>query len=126
MIFFDRSILRGVADGIAKVRDDTVWLEDVFEHHWIADEEWLEFVGTEEWIGVLRDTKVLSRPWERRAIKNYGVGCFVFTYKKNKSRWETMKLVVSTLDEMEEKFTNTPRPFIYTINGNGAFKYLAP
>jgi len=33
-------------------------------------------------------------------------------------------LVCATLDEMEEKFQNTPRPFMYMVNGQGAFKYF--
>ena len=47
-----------------------------------------------------------------------------FNFKKNKSRWQTLQLVCATLDEMEEKFANTPRPFMYMVNGQGAFKYF--
>lgn len=126
MIFFDRSVLRGVADGIAKVRDDTAWLEDVFAHHWIKDRQWLPVAGQNGWLVVLRDKHVRTRREERRAIRENNVGCFILNYKKDKNRWDTMKIVVATLDEMEEKFANTPRPFIYLIDGNGRFKYLDP
>jgi len=30
MIFIDRSIPKGVAEALKQVRDDVVWLEDVF------------------------------------------------------------------------------------------------
>lgn len=126
MIFFDRSVLRGVAEAIKQVRNDAVWLEDVFEEHWIKEREWLPVAGKNGWLVVLRDKKVRTRKEERRAIRENNVGCFILNYKKDKPRWETLKLVVAALDEMEEKFANTPRPFIYLIDGNGRFKYLAP
>ncbi len=37
-------------------------------------------------------------------------------------QWEILKLVASSLDEMEEKFANTPRPFMYLIDRNGRFR----
>jgi hypothetical protein len=30
--------------------------------------------------------------------------------------------VTSTLDDMEEKYANTPRPFLYLIDRNGRFR----
>lgn len=123
MIFFDRSILRGVAEAVKQVRDDAVWLEDVFAHeHWVGETEWMPVCGRNGWLVVMRDKKVLTRREERRAIRENNVGCFNFTYKKNKTRWQTLQLVCATLDEMEEKFASTPRPFMYLINGNGSFK----
>jgi hypothetical protein len=125
VIFFDRSILRGVAEAVKQVRDDALWLEDVFPHeHWIAETGWMPVVGRNGWLAVMRDMKVLTRPEERRAVRENGVGCFNFNYKKNKTRWQTLQLVCATLDEMEVKFANTPRPFMYVINGNGAFKKI--
>lgn len=124
MIFFDRSILKGVVDAVKAVRDDDPkWLEDVFPHNpSIGEIEWMPVIGSYGWLTVMRDMKVLTRQEERRAVRESNLGCFNFNYKKNKSRWQTLQLVCATLDEMEEKFADTPRPFMYVINGNGAFK----
>ncbi len=124
MIFFDRSILKGVVDAVKMVRDDNPqWLEDVFPHNpSIGETEWMPIIGGHGWLTVMRDMKVLTRPEERRAVRTSNLGCFNFNYKKNKTRWQTLQLVCATLDEMEVKFANTPRPFMYVINGNGAFK----
>jgi len=47
VIFFDRSILKGVVDGVKQVRDDVVWLEDVFpKRHWIGETEWMPEIGS--------------------------------------------------------------------------------
>jgi hypothetical protein len=129
VIFFDRSILKGVVDAVKLVRqddkryDESRWLEDVFPHNpSIGETEWMPVIGGYGWLTVMRDMKVLTRQQERQAVSTSNLGCFNFNYKKNKSRWETLQLVCSTLDEMEEKFENTPRPFMYVVNGNGAFR----
>jgi hypothetical protein len=124
VIFFDRSILKGVVDAVKLVRDDApVWLEDVFPNNpSIGETEWMPVIGELGYLTILRDKHVRTRTEERRAIQESNLGCFNFIYKKNKTRWQTLQLVCATLDEMEDKFANTPRPFMYTINGNGVFK----
>ena len=103
-----------------------MWLEDVFPHkHWIGETEWMPVAGRNEWLVVMRDMKVQTRREERRAVRENNVGCFNFNYRTNKTRWQTLQLMCATLDEMEERFANTPRPFMYLINGNGAFKPYA-
>lgn len=122
MIFFDRSVPRGVAEAVKQVREDACWLEDVFEEGWIKDREWIPEVGARGWLVITKDKKIRTRPEERRAIKENNVGCFILNYRQPLNRWEILKLVTSTLDEMEEKFANTPRPFLYLIDRNGRFR----
>jgi hypothetical protein len=122
VIFFDRSIPRGVAEAVKQVREDACWLEDVFEEGWIKDREWIPEVGARGWLVISKDKKIRTRPEERRAVKENNVGCFILNYKQPLNRWEMLKLVTSTLDEMEEKFANTPRPFMYLIDRNGRFR----
>jgi PIN like domain len=122
VIFFDRSIPRGVAEAVKQVREDACWLEDVFEEGWIKDREWIPEIGARGWLVVSKDKKIRTRPEERRAVKENNVGCFILNYKQPLNRWEILKLVTSTLDEMEEKFANTSRPFMYLIDRNGRFR----
>ncbi len=37
-------------------------------------------------------------------------------------RAEIVQLVLDNIEEMEEKFRTTPRPFIYTVTGDGEFR----
>jgi hypothetical protein len=124
VIFFDRSIPRGVAEAVKQVREDACWLEDVFEEGWIKDREWIPEVGAKGWLVISKDKKIRTRPEERRAVKENNVGCFILNYRQPLNRWEILKLVTLTLDEMEEKFANTPRPFMYLIDRNGRFRQL--
>ncbi len=121
MIFIDRSVPKGVAEALKQVRDDVCWLEDVFEEGWIKDREWIPDIGARGWLVISKDKKIRTRQEERRAVKDNNVGCFILNYKQPLNRWEILKLVASSLDEMEDKFANTPRPFMYLIDRNGRF-----
>lgn len=121
MIFIDRSVPKGVAEALKQVRDDVCWLEDVFEEGWIKDREWIPEIGARGWLVISKDKKIRTRQEERRAVAENNVGCFILNYKQPLNRWEILKLVASSLDEMEEKFANTTHPFMYLIDRNGRF-----
>jgi len=127
MIFIDRSIPRSGARALQAVRDDVKWLEDVFPHN-IKDADWLREAGLQGWLVISRDKKIRSRSGERHAIIENGVGCFCLTQKHNPTRWEYLKLLVNTVDEMEFLFGIRSRPFIYGITTEGTFRelYLRP
>lgn len=118
MIFIDRSIPRPVAQALQRVRDDVRWLEDVFPHD-TKDGAWLRDVGARGWIVIARDKKIRSRPGERKAIRDGGVGCFILNLTKDPTRWEYLKLLVATLDTIESTFAAAPRPFIRNIDSQG-------
>ena len=82
MIFIDRSIPRRVAEAVKKMRGDVIWLEDEFRHD-VPDEEWLAAAGQRGWLVITHDRKIRTRPGERRAIMENGVGCFIMTYRQD-------------------------------------------
>lgn len=123
MIFFDRSIPRSVAEALKLVRTDVRWLEDEFSHN-VADATWLAEIGRRGWLVVGRDRRIRYRPAEKQVILDHRVGYFCITQDTNPTRWEYLRLVVSTLDEMERLFDVTERPFIYGVYKDGAFRRL--
>lgn len=124
MIFIDRSVPRGVADAVKRMRDDVLWLEDEFPHD-VSDQEWLAAAGERGWLVITHDRKVRTRPGERRAIMDHGVGCFILTYKQDLKKEEIVALITENLEEMERRFEDTPRPFIYTVSKSGEFREYA-
>jgi hypothetical protein len=124
MIFIDRSVPKPVAEAIKRVRGDVLWLEDKFQHD-TNDEVWLAAVGDQGWPVIVRDKKVRTRPGERDKIIRHGVGCFILNQKQDPTKWEYLQLLAKTMDEIEERFAQTPRPFIYTIDRNGVFRRVA-
>ena len=123
MIFFDRSIPRGVANALKEVRGDVAWLEDLFPHD-AKDEDWLREAGSQGWLVLTRDRKIRTRPGERRAFMTNNVGGFCLMPKGNLTRWELLKLLATTLDEMERLFASTLRPFLYGVNSSGQIRRL--
>ena len=106
------------------MREDVIWLEDEFPHD-VPDEEWLAIAGEKGWLAITHDRKIRTRPGERRAIMENGVGCFIMTYLQNLKKEEIVALISSTLEEMERKLEATPRPFIYTVSKGGEFREYA-
>ena len=43
---------------------------------------------------------------------------------KNPTKCDYLRIIVSKLEEMEELFRNTPRPFVFKIDGHLAFKQI--
>lgn len=124
MIFVDGSIPRSVADEIKKVRSEVCWKGELFFLD-TKDPVWLREAGDKGWLVITHDKKVRTRPGERRAIMEHGVGCFILTYKQDLKKPEIAELVLKNLEEMEKMFAKTPRPFIYTVSKDGEFREYA-
>ena len=121
MIFVDRSVPRSVVTALRAVRDDVEWLEPRFPHD-TPDPEWLAEAGKAGWLVITRDQRIRTRPFERSAIEEHSVGCFILAYRRPLNPWGILKLVAATLDEMERLFEMTPRPFIFTVSGERQFR----
>lgn len=124
MIFIDASIPKTVADELKKVREDVVFKHDIFLPG-TDDSIWLRKVGFEGWLGITHDGRIRTRPGERAAIMENGVGCFILTYRQDLQKPEIVRMVFDYLPEMERRFSSTPRPFIYTVTKNGHFTEYA-
>ena len=124
MIFIDASLPRSVADELKKVREDVVFKHDIFAPG-TDDPIWLRRVGVEGWLAITRDWHIRTRPGEREAIMENGVGCFILTHQDGLGTPEVVRIVFDYLPEMERRFGSTPRPFIYTVTKNGHFTEYA-
>lgn len=121
MIFIDRSVPKGVANALKAVRDDVRWLEDLFPHN-TKDTDWLAAAGANGWMVVCRDKKIRTRPAEVQAIIDHRAGCFCLIQKQDPTRWEYLKLLALTIDEMLRLFAGTTRPFIYEVGRDGRMR----
>ena len=88
----------------------------------MPDEVWLEEAGQRGWLVITHDAKIRTRPGERRAIMEHGVGCFILTYKQDLTKTDILAMIISVLEKMETLFRTTPRPFIYTLSKDGEFR----
>lgn len=118
MIFIDRSIPQAVASALQLVREDVEWLEPRFRHD-ATEQEWMEGAGTGGWLCITRDKHIRTRPGERQSLIDNGVGCFILAQKQPLTRWEYLKLIAATMDNMEDAFNNTERPFLIAVGRSG-------
>lgn len=93
MIFIDRSVPKGVAEAIRRVRSDVLWLEDKFPHD-TPDEIWLEAAGDAGWLVLSRDRKIKTRRGQRQLIVKHRVGYFIINQKQDPTKWEYLRLIV--------------------------------
>jgi predicted nuclease of predicted toxin-antitoxin system len=121
VIFIDASVPRSVADEIKKVRPDARWIGDLFPLD-TKDPVWLREAGRQGWLVITHDKKIRTRPGERRAIIESSAGCFILAYKQDLKKIEVAELVLSVLEDMEQIFDRTERPFIYTVSKSGEFR----
>jgi hypothetical protein len=99
------------------------WCGFVFPHV-VKDADWLREAGGRGWLVIGRDRRIRYRPAERQAILDYRVGYFGIAQDANPTRWEYLRLIVTTLDRMEKLFATVERPCIYGIYRDGAFRRL--
>ena len=123
MIFIDRSIGRPVALALQQVRDDVLWLEDRYPANTL-DVTWLEHAGVNNWLVVTRDKRIRYKRYEIASLREHKVGCFVLGEQRDLSKWNLLKLLVTHLDEMGARHAATERPFLFLIDGNGAFRRI--
>ena len=119
VIFTDRTIGRPVVQALQLVRDDVLWLEDRYPAN-TRDQVWLAAAGRHGWLVITRDRRVRYRNYEKAAIREQGVGCFVLAERRDRSKWKLLKILVASLDEMIDRFEHTDRPFICLLDGGGA------
>lgn len=124
MIFVNGSIPRSAADELTKIGKDAKWKGELFPLD-TKDPVWLRAAGINGWIVITRDKRIRSRPGEREAIMAHSVGCFILTYRNDLKRDEIARVVLASIDAIEEKFRTTPRPFIYTVSKDGEFREYA-
>jgi len=82
------------------------------------DEMWLETVGKNKWIALMRDQRIRRRRLETEALKAHGVAAFAFTGGQ-----ETAQQTAQTICPLLVKFANMnvsePKPFLYTFGVSG-------
>jgi hypothetical protein len=84
-----------------------------------TDEAWLEIVGNNHWIALMRDQKIRRRRLETEALRAHGVAAFAFTGGQ-----ETAQQTAHTICPLLIKFANMnvsePKPFLYTFGVAGS------
>ena len=122
-LFFDENVSDRVVRALRALGHDVVHLLDEFERG-TPDVQFLPAIGDKGWFLVTQDKRIRSRPHERRALLNAGVGAFVFTGRAEKSTDEQAILILKHLPRIKGLAAKTERPFIFGISDRGNFDRL--
>lgn len=79
-----------------------------------SDEEWLSHCGRNRLVALTRDQRIRYRALEKRALVDYGVGCFAFT-QGQATAGDSAARIIALMPRMLSIAKNQPRPFLYTF-----------
>jgi hypothetical protein len=117
--FLDASLQKGVCIALTSVRDDAhPWRDDCPVNPGDKDEKWLPVVGGNDWVVILRDKRLRSRPHQRQALIDYSIRTFCLTGAGNLSKWGVLVLLVRNWDRIAE-VSDRPGPFVCSITTAG-------
>lgn len=123
MAFYcDASIPRAVAQALALVRDDVLYPGQEgcpITDPATKDVAWLPVAGANDWLVLMRDKRIRTRPGERRRLMECGVRAFAMTGAGNYSRWLTLELLVRRWREIESVAAVEDGPYIYSVTQGG-------
>ena len=125
MILIDASVAPRVARAICLVRDDVRSVADIYPDA-TADTTWLLEAGVNNWLVITRDKKIPRRRPERQVILDHAVGAFIIGQRGRLTRWDYLRIIVSTLDEKDTLFASVPRPFVFRIDSELQFRQILP
>jgi hypothetical protein len=80
---------------------------------------WLPVAGAHDWVVLMRDKRIRTRPGERLRLMEYRVRAFVMTGAGNYTRWLTLELLVRRWREIEAVAASEAGPYIYSVSHRG-------
>jgi hypothetical protein len=84
-----------------------------------TDDAWLEIVGQNHWIALMRDQKIRRRRLEIEALKAHEVAAFAFTGGQETAD-QTAKTICPLLFKFANMSVSEPKPFLYTFGISGS------
>lgn len=117
-LFLDRSLGRVKVPALlraAGLRLVTLAEHDgVPEDEAVTDEEWLELAGTQEWVVLMKDTRIRYNVAERSAVKQHAVKVFCLS-NQNLPAADMANRFLDNLDAIADAAVE-PGPFIYAVH----------
>jgi hypothetical protein len=118
--FLDASLQKGVCESLEIVRNDIIhpWQSNCPINPRDKDEVWLPIAGDQDWIVILRDKRVRTRPRQRAALIEHELRVFCLTAAGNYSKWAVLELLVRSWRTIEE-LSQRPGPYMYSVTSAG-------
>ncbi len=117
--YLDASLPIAVRTAIAGVRDDVLYAGGPnAPAEGTKDPIWLPIAGREEWIVIMRDKHIRTRPGEKEAFIRAKLRAFCLTNAGNATRWQILELLVARWPRIEQIAGSEPGPYIYSVTAS--------
>lgn len=124
--FFDRNVGTSVPGALRLVRKDVRVHDEVFGEQKVPDTAIIPRTAQEGWVLITRDKKMHRRPAELDAIRSSRARCVVLVQRKNLTRWDMLRRLVCSWDEIEGLVEGSAGPLILKLYARGRPKKVIP
>ncbi|MBI2997965.1 MAG: hypothetical protein HYY46_05855 [Deltaproteobacteria bacterium] len=119
----DENISHLVADALKALGKPVAYVTDILPRG--ADDVTLfGQLGQLDWFLVTQDQKIRRKKHELEAMRQAGIGAFIFTGRANKTVERMTIMILEHFDEIQKLAQQTPRPFIFGISDRGSVDRL--
>ena len=120
IFFIDRCLGNKLADSLQNA-GALVEIHDAHFSQDINDEDWLRIVGERNWVVLIKDKKIASRPLELLAVAQSNVKLFAFV-GGDVSGVIVAQAFVNALENMQRFMRGNQAPFIAKVYQSGLVK----
>lgn len=90
----------------------------------MPDVDWMPIVSGRDLGIITKDGRQRFREAERQAIIDNELGVFALRSRQHMSTWQQARLVFDKWEGLEERWSETTPPFVYTLSRGGGFKRM--
>jgi hypothetical protein len=120
---FDENISHLIVDALKALGKPVAYLTDILPRG-TNDLTLFSKLGELAWYLVTQDKRIKRKKHELEALRQAGIGAFIFTGRAERDVDSMMMLVLRHFNEIQKVATETKRPFIFGISDKGSFNRL--
>lgn len=122
-LYFDRNFGKRLPNALYKLRPPVKirWHQGERFAQDMADDEWMEKVGAQNWIVLTQDLKLHLIEHEIQALKQHNIRCFYFPDAQI-GMWKTLGIFMRTHERIIALAQSHEAPFIFKVQNNGSIK----
>jgi hypothetical protein len=120
---FDENISHLIVDALKALGKPVAYLTDILPRG-TNDLILFSKLGELGWFLITQDKRIKRKKHELEALRQAGIGAFIFTGRAERDVDSLMMLVLRHFNEIQRVTTETKRPFIFGISDKGSFDRL--
>jgi hypothetical protein len=120
---FDENISHFIVDALKALGKPVAYLTDILPRG-TQDVTLFSKLGELGWFLVTQDKRIKRKKHELEALRQAGIGAFIFTGRAERDVDSMMVLLLRHFSEIQRLASETKRPFIFGVSDRGSFDRL--